>query len=306
MHDLVIVGAGPGGIALAAEAAACDLGSPRAVIFEKGSTHNWAIRQFYPDAKLTTANYKGGIQYETEVFAAHRDLTESDARFQIQTSKGSYESKVLAIAIGILGRPNKPDDYALPPLLKTRLLFEITSNRIGNENVLVVGGGDTAAEYAENLFKQNNRVTLSYRKPDFTRLNERNRAMLQGMEQRKEVRILRSSNIRNIEDDGGRPRVHFKEDENHSELFDRVIYALGGTTPSNFLRTLGVAFDEKGPVFDEHGETNVPGLFVLGDLVVGSKGGSIITAFNSAVKAMQRICESYLTCGPCGPVGHKV
>lgn len=111
---------------------------------------------------------------------------------------------------------------------------------------------------------------------------------------------------RYIEDDGGRPRVHFKEDRNPAEPFDRVIYALGGTTPSNFLRTLGVAFDETGPIFDEHGETNVSGLFVLGDLVVGSKGGSIITAFNSAVQAMQRICESYLTCGPCGPVGHKV
>src|SRR5262245_39173730 len=132
MHDLVIVGAGPGGIALAAEAAACSLGAPRTVVFEKGSTHNWAIRQFYPDKKLTTANYKGfqarcegllcindmtkaetleyfdrvirdykiDVQYETEVFAARRDLTESDARFQIETSKGRYESKVLAIGIG--------------------------------------------------------------------------------------------------------------------------------------------------------------------------------------------------------------
>jgi thioredoxin reductase (NADPH) len=333
MHDLVIVGAGPGGIALAAEAAACSVGSPRTVIFEKGSMHNWAIRQFYPDKKLTTANYKGfqarcegllciedmtktqtleyfdrvirdyriDVQYNTEVFAAHRDQTESEARFQIETSNGRHESKVLAIAIGILGRPNKPDDYALPSSLKTRLLFDITSDRIESENVLVVGGGDTAAEYVDNLFRQNNRVTLSYRKSEFARVNERNRGVLQEMEQRKSVRILRSSNIRSIEDDAGRPHVHFKEDSIPSETFDRVVYALGGTTPSNFLRTLDIAFNERGPIFDSYGETNVPGLFILGDLVVGSKGGSIITAFNSAVHAMQRICEVYLTCGPCGP-----
>jgi thioredoxin reductase (NADPH) len=333
MHDRVIVGAGPGGIALAAEAAACSLGSPRTVVFEKGSTHNWAIRQFYPDKKLTTANYKGfqarcegllciqdmtksetleyfdrvihdygiDVQYNTEVFAAHRDQTESEARFQIETSSGRYEGKVLAIAIGILGRPNKPDDYPLPTSLKTRLLFDITSNRIENENVLVVGGGDTAAEYVENLFRQNNHVTLSYRKSEFTRLNERNRAMLLGIEQRGEVRILRNSNISQVEDDAGRPRVYFKENIFPAETFDRVIYALGGTTPSNFLRTLGIAFNDKGPIFDSNGETNVGGLFILGDLVVGTKGGSIITAFNSAVHAMQRICEVYLTCGPCGP-----
>src|SRR5262245_15952986 len=179
MHDLVIVGAGPGGIALAAEAAACNVGSPRTVVFEKGNLHNGAIRQFYPDKKLTTANYKGfqarcegllciddmtkaetleyfdrvirdykiDVQYNTEVYAAYRDLTESKARFQIETSKGQYESKVLAIAVGILGRPNRPAEYPLPLSLKARLLFDITSTRIENESVLVVGGGDTAAEY---------------------------------------------------------------------------------------------------------------------------------------------------------------
>src|SRR4030095_13796829 len=132
-----------------------------------------------------------------------------------------------------------------------------------------------------------------------------NRVMLQRLEQRREARILRSSNISQVEDEAGRPRVYFREDNFPAETFDRVVYALGGTTPSNFLRTLGIAFNEKGPIFDSNGETNVPGLFILGDLVVGAKGGSIITAFNSAVHAMQRICEVYLTCGPCGREGNR-
>jgi thioredoxin reductase (NADPH) len=332
MHDLVIVGAGPGGIALAAEAHACHLDSNRTVVLEKGRTHNWAIRQFYPEQKLTTANYKGfqarcegllciadmtksetldyfdrviakynlDIQYNTEVFAARRVESQAGGRFQIETASGNYESKVLAVAIGILGRPNKPADYSLPGTLKDRLLFDITSQAIGNEDVLVVGGGDSAAEYVENLFRQKNRVTLSYRKADFTRLNDRNRATLLGMEQRAEVAILRGSNIAKVEDESGRPRVTYRESL-PPQVFDRIVYALGGTTPSNFLRTLGITFNQDGAIFDASGETNVPGLFVLGDLVVGSKGGSIITAFNSAVRAMQRICDAYLPCGPCGP-----
>src|SRR5436190_4421904 len=131
MHDLVIVGAGPGGLALAAEAHACQLESNRVVVLEKGRTHNWAIRQFYPEQKLTTANYKGfqarcegllcikdmtksetleyfdraiatyniDIQYNTEVFVARRVDSEGGSSFQIETSKRNYESKVLAIAI---------------------------------------------------------------------------------------------------------------------------------------------------------------------------------------------------------------
>jgi len=332
MYDLLVVGAGPGGIALAAEAHACNVDHTRTLILEKGTQHNWAIRQFYPDKKLTTANYKGfaarcegllciqdmtktetleyfdrvirdyyvQIQYGTEVVAAQRVVTETGARFEIETTNGNFESRVLAVAIGILGRPNRPKDYALPPSLKNRLLFDLTSQRVENENVLVVGGGDSAAEYVENLYKQQNRVTLSYRRAEFTRLNDRNREMLAGMESREEVRILRNSNISGIEDQAGRPWVVFNESSVPAQLFDRVVYALGGSTPSNFLRTLGIVFNKEGPIFDSHGETNVPGLFILGDLVVGRKGGSIITAFNSAVHAMQRICEKYLSC-ECAP-----
>ena len=163
--------------------------------------------------------------------------------------------------------------------------------------MLVVGGGDTAAEYVEYLHKQNNRVTLSYRGTEFTRLNEQTRATLLEMEQRAEVRILRGSNITQVEDDAGRPLLIYKEERYAPTTFDRVVYALGGTTPINFLRMLGIKINEEGPVFNENGETDVPGLFLIGDLVVGKKGGSIITAFNSAVRAMRRICEGYLMCG---------
>jgi flavin-dependent dehydrogenase len=56
MHDLLIIGAGPGGIALAAEAFASGIDPSRILILEKGPTHNSAIRQLYPEQKLTTAD----------------------------------------------------------------------------------------------------------------------------------------------------------------------------------------------------------------------------------------------------------
>jgi len=321
MYDLIIIGAGPGGIALAAEARASGIDPSRTLILEKGTTHNSAIRQLYPEQKLTTANYKGfepscegllcitdmtksetieffdkvikdyevNIQFDAEVYAARRADGRSGARFRIESSKGLYEAKVLAVAIGIFGRPNKPKEYPLPSSLKERLLFDMTSQAIEQENVLVVGGGDTAAEYVQYLYEQDNRVTLSYRQAEFTRLNEQNRSALFAMEQRKEVEILRSSNIKQIENEDGRPRVIFIEEGYAPRTFDRVIFALGGTTPTNFLHMLGIAFDDRGPIFDKAGATNVNGLYLLGDLVVGKTGGSIITAFNSAVRAMKHI-----------------
>jgi thioredoxin reductase (NADPH) len=116
------------------------------------------------------------------------------------------------------------------------------------------------------------------------------------MEKRGEVEILRSSNIKEIKDEAGRPQIVFAEAEHANRTFDRVIFALGGTTPRNFLHTLGIAFNGDGAVFNEAGATNVPGIYLIGDLVVGKKGGSIITAFNSAVRAMKSICINDLTC----------
>jgi thioredoxin reductase (NADPH) len=74
------------------------------------------------------------------------------------------------------------------------------------------------------------------------------------------------------------------------------VYVLGGTTPTNFLRALGIGFGEDGPVFDATGETNVPGLFLIGDLTVSKTGGSLITAFNSSARAILCICENHLSC----------
>ena len=330
MYDLIIIGAGPGGIALAAEACASGVNQSQILVLEKGATHNSAIRQFYPDQKLTTANYKGfdarcegllcvsdmsksetieffdkviadyriNIQLNAEVFGMRGLNQEGAARFEVESSSGTYESRVLAIAIGILGRPNKPKDYRLLPSLKERLLFDMTSHPIQNEDVLVVGGGDTAAEYVQYLHQQLNRVSLSYRQAEFTRLSKQNHDALFAMEERNEVEILRGSNIKQVEDEAGRPRVVFVEPEFSTRTFERVIYALGGTTPTNFLRTLGIAFNDQGPIFDEAGATNVTGLYLIGDLVVGKKGGSIITAFNSAVHAMKRICMHDLPCSP--------
>jgi thioredoxin reductase (NADPH) len=326
MYDLIIIGAGPAGIALAVEARVWGFDPAGTLILEKSGGHNATIRHLYPEHKLTTANYKGfaprcegrlciddmskgdtlayfdraidehgvRIQYGAEVHAIRRIDAPATRRFRVESSTGSYEAALLAVAIGIFGRPNKPSGYRLPVGLKDRIMFGISSARVVNEHVLVVGGGDTAAEYVECLHRAGNRVTLSYRGPRFARLNGRNHAMMLSLEGGGEIEILLESNIDRIDVDAGRPHVVFRETKRYpSRAFDRIVYALGGTTPTDFLRGLGIDFDDRGPIVREGGETNVPGLFLLGDLVVGRAGGSINTACNSAVHAMRRIAEHF-------------
>ena len=69
-------------------------------------------------------------------------------------------------------KPNKPD-YKIPPSIKAQVNFNLDYCS-SNEKILVVGGGNSAAEYAYHLADQNNNVTLVYRKETFSRLNEIN------------------------------------------------------------------------------------------------------------------------------------
>ncbi|MEW6736331.1 MAG: NAD(P)-binding domain-containing protein [Acidobacteriota bacterium] len=324
-YRFIIVGAGPAGISLAVEACVAGISSEEILLLEKGAEHSWAIRKFYPESKPVTANYKGieaqceGVMcivdttkehtlsyldqaiddYSLQVHyneAVHRiaPYQNGELGFTVETNNSIYQSRFCAIAIGILGRPNKPT-YALPNSLRRAIHFDITSERIEDKNCLVVGGGDTASEYCQFLVQQNNRVTLSYRGSEFTRLNSVNYKSLMALQSCGEVKILAGSNIVSIADVDGRPQVTFAEPEYSSIIFDKVIYALGGSTPENFLRSVGIEFDGSAPILKEGYETSVSGLFLIGDLSAGKSGGSIISAFNSSARAMRYICTQYLT-----------
>ncbi|MGB7923146.1 MAG: NAD(P)-binding domain-containing protein [Pyrinomonadaceae bacterium] len=318
MYELIIIGAGPAGISMAAEARGVGIAADKILILEKGDAHSWAIRKFYPASKPVLANYKGikavctGVMCLTDM-TKEETLTYIDriieecalqvhykeavtairpqpGGFVVETSGGVYQTERCIIAIGILDKPNKPE-YKIPATALKRIHYDITTVALTGEDCLVVGGGDTASEYCQFLVQQGNRVTLSYRRKEFARLNPVNHESLMALETRGQVTILRGSNIVSMEDDDGRPRIVFEEAEQFpAQTFDRVVYALGGTTPLNFLKAVGIKFDGEVPVLTQGYETSLPGLYLIGDLSAGKKGGSINLAFNMAAEAMRHIC----------------
>jgi thioredoxin reductase (NADPH) len=173
------------------------------------------------------------------------------------------------------------------------VLFDVTSQRIRERDVLVVGGGDTAMEYCQFLVQERNRVMLSYRGEELARPNPINRESVLALERRQKLVIRLRSVIGEIESAASRVRVRFERPHVESLEFDRVIYALGGTTPENFLRSVGIEFDGPVPKLGRGFATSVPGLFLAGDLTAGQRGGSIILAFNTAAAAMRQICEDH-------------
>lgn len=323
MYEILIIGAGPAGISMAVEAHHAGIDPSKIILLEKMEEHSFSIKKYYPDNKLVTANYKGAeskctgvmciqdlsknetISYLDKCIAEHnltvhyketvlRIHQNEDSTFVVYSDKGEYSAKIITVAIGILGKPNKPD-YKIPVALTNSVLYDITSVKVNNSNVLVVGGGDSASEICQYLVQEGNEVTLSYRKSEFTRMNDINKMSLLALEEGNKVRILRESNVLSVEAKGLKPFVKFKEDNFVDESFDYIVYSLGGTTPQNFLKSIGIEFDGDKPALKPCNETSIKGLFLLGDLTA-EKGGSINWAFNSSRTAMKKICNDYLSC----------
>lgn len=301
IYDIIVIGGGPGGIGVAVESKI--LGIEKVLLVEKSDNHSQTIRKFYKDQKRVDKDWQGqsvaldgnidffdGTKESTiDYFDSLLDNHLIDAKFncevdkvikmndifEVYTNCGNFLARNVVIGVGRMGKPNKPS-YAIPPSLKTQVNFNL--DKCGNnENILVVGGGDSAVEYACEL-SQSNQVTLCYRGVSLTRPNPTNIEMFDKFVLEKKLTPKLGIDIESLANEHGKVKVIYIDGT--SQIFDRVIYALGGTTPVDFLKKCSVTLDEKGePIFDENYETEIEGLFIAGDIAFKS-GGSIAIALN--------------------------
>lgn len=300
-YDLAIIGAGPAGIATAVESYL--QGVRNIVIFEKDKNHNSTIRKYYKDNKRVDKDWKGQkVDLDGRIFfvdgtkettldffdeilkkhcvelKTHTEVQKIEKRdddfFEVFITEEVVKAKNVVVTIGRMGKPNKPD-YKIPPTLKKQIGYTL-DNCTSGEKILVVGGGDSAVEYAVDLAEKND-VTICYRRETFRRANPTNQTNIANAIMHKEVRAILGVNIEAIEDEKSKVKVIFKEIE--SKVFDRLIYAIGGTTPSGFLASSGIKESDGVPIHDENYETNIKGLFVAGD-ITQERGGSIALGLN--------------------------
>ncbi len=300
IYNLAIIGAGPAGIATAVESYL--QGIRDIVLLEKDVNHNSTIRKYYKENKRVDKDWKGQkveldgriyfvdgtkettLDFFDEILENHsvelqthvevNSILKKENYFEVSMAGKLIKAKKVVVTIGRMGKPNKPS-YKVPASIKNKIGYTLDSCS-EDEKILVVGGGDSAVEYAIDL-SEKNEVSICYRRETFRRANPTNQTNIANAIMHQELKSILGINIEALEDDNGKVKVVFSDAQ--SEVFDRVIYAIGGTTPSAFLSSSGIKEMDGKPTHDENYETNIKGLFVAGDITQES-GGSIALGLN--------------------------
>jgi polyferredoxin len=138
------------------------------------------------------------------------------------------------LAIGLRGNPRW---LGVPGEELEHVYHRLYSPRhYEGEEILVVGGGNSAVEAALALAEQN-RVTISYRGAEFSRLFKDNRRKLEAAAAAGAVRLKLESRVRRFEADA----VEFESGERIA--CRRAFVLIGAEAPAAFLRSLGVRLE---------------------------------------------------------------
>jgi len=260
VYDVLIVGAGPGGISASLRAIESQLNYITVEQDEIGGTVVKYPRQklvltspvefpIYGKFKKTELSKENLLTFWHTVLqrADFKPRTgekvedikkEADGSFIVVTSKNQYRAHAVVLAMGRGGTPRKlgVKGEELPKVMY-RL---IETDAYTNKKILVVGGGDSAVEAAMGLANQSgNQVTLSYRKEAFSRIKERNAQRIQECIRKGKVRVLFSSLPVEFKPESVVLNVNGQVQEISNDY--AWIFA-GGTSPNDFLKKVGVEF----------------------------------------------------------------
>jgi bacillithiol disulfide reductase len=301
--DVLVIGAGPTGMACAIEAQRAGFTS---VMVDKGCLVNSLFH--YPanmvffttpelleigDIPFTTANQKPNrseaLEYYRNVAQHYRldvrqyqrvaSVTGYDGALKVETqdlhgNDHEYVARKIVVATGYYDRPNY---LGIPgeDLAKVMHYYK-DPHPYFDMDVLIIGAKNSASIAALELWRRGSRVTMVHRGPEIHRnVKYWIKPDIENRIKNGEVTAYFNSCVLEI----GPQEVRIKTPEGERVLKNDFVFALTGYHPDyEFLESLGIELTrpEMRPVCDPMTfESNVPGIYVAGCVVSGSKTSEI-------------------------------
>jgi thioredoxin reductase (NADPH) len=301
--DLLSIGAGPTGLACAIEAKRAGLSS---LVIDKGCLCNsiyhyptnmifftTAERLEIGDLPLTSAESKPtraeALKYyrraaehyklELRLYETVEGISGQDGAFKVHTfsengSRRSYATRKIVAATGYYDRPNLmniPGEH-LPHVSH----YFTDPHPYWQQDVVVIGAKNSAAEAALELFRAGARVTLVHRGGTVgERLKYWVKPDIENRIKAGEIQAYFNTKVTKIEPN----QVWLSNSHEERPIPAAQVFAMTGYHPDfDFLEKLGIALDPKTrkPACDPVTlETNIPGIYVAGVILGGKYTGEI-------------------------------
>ncbi len=161
--------------------------------------------------------------------------------FELNTTRGVYQTRAVLLAIGRQGTPRKLD---VPGENLPKVVYRfIDPEQYRGKRVLVVGGGDSALEAVTSIAEEPDTVvTISYRGEAFNRAKEKNRQKVGASEATGRLKVLMSSNVQSI----GERSVRLEQNQKLLDIDnDAVVVSVGGILATVFLKEIGIKVETK-------------------------------------------------------------
>ncbi len=262
-YDVIIVGAGPAGISASLAAKKYGLKSltleqdtlggtvftfPRkkVVMTSPMDLPLFGKVKLFETNKTELLDLWNNVLNKNEIEIKENSKVESislvNNAYKLVTLSGEeYLTKHVLLAIGRRGTPRKLN---IPGEGMEKVAYRLLEpENISKENIVVVGGGDSAVEAAMLLADQN-KVTLSYRKENFQRIKPKNGERIKEAMSQGKIDVRFNTNVEMINWDevvisnGNRKdKISLKN--------DRIYIFAGGELPTQFLDKIGIQITKK-------------------------------------------------------------
>jgi thioredoxin reductase (NADPH) len=313
-YDLICIGAGPTGLACAIEATRAGL---TALVIDKGaicnSLYHYPVNMVFfttpelleiGDLPLVCAAEKPtrmeALKYyrktaehfrlEIRLYEQVTKLEGRDGNFAVSTTAengtvNTYHGSKIAIATGYYDLPNElnvPGEN-LPHVSH----YYTEAHAFWNQDVVVVGGKNSAAEAALDLWRNGARVTMVHRDAELgSTIKYWVRPDIENRVRAGQIPMYFKSTVKEITAEG----VAIETPDGKEFLPAKQVFLLTGYHPDfHFIENLGVKLDPvtKRPAMNpETHESNVPGVYLAG-VVIGGRHTSEIFIENGRFHGKQ-------------------
>ncbi len=275
VYDLIIVGGGPGGLTAGVYALRAAL---KTVLIEKGlpggqinlteSVENYPGFENISGFDLSQKFLQHAQSYGLEMIQQEVAAVEPGLEFH---SVRLADGRLLNTHAAILATGGSPRKLGVPGELEyygRGVSYCATCDGFffRGKDVIVVGGGDTALEEALYLAKISRRVYLAHRRDAF----RASRILQQRVLAEGKIEVLWNTVVTEVKaNDQGVSAVALRDTRTGTSMEMAVdgVFIFIGFIPNNRLVPAGIKMDHDGYVeTDEKCETNIPGIFVIGDL----------------------------------------